>query len=283
MKIIPVNLLNHYKEDATTLATIFKITCKDGTKLGFTTYSEDIVLSEEPDVIYMAQSGLSKTAIASSNFLNVDNLDVEGFLEDTRINDADIINGKYDKAEVLIAELNYTDTPYQLTKCNILKTGVIGEIKFTKNKWVAELRSLTQYMQTNIGKKIQASCRARFGDSKCGINKATYSFTSTVSTITDNLIINCALANADEFFNGGEIEFTSGLNNGIVLEIKTWDLATQNLSLQVTAPYQIQSGDTFTVIRGCNKTIGQCQDTFANAVNFRGEPHVPNNATLING
>ena len=36
-------------------------------------------------------------------------------------------------------------------------------------------------------------------------------------------------------------------------------------------------GDTFTVTAGCDKQFATCQAKFANAVNFRGFPHMPGN------
>ena len=42
----------------------------------------------------------------------------------------------------------------------------------------------------------------------------------------------------------------------------------------------IAPGDTFTVTAGCDKHFATCQAKFANAVNFRGFPHMPGNDFL---
>ena len=36
-------------------------------------------------------------------------------------------------------------------------------------------------------------------------------------------------------------------------------------------------GDAFTITAGCDKQFATCQAKFANAVNFRGFPHMPGN------
>jgi uncharacterized phage protein (TIGR02218 family) len=40
-------------------------------------------------------------------------------------------------------------------------------------------------------------------------------------------------------------------------------------------PYPITAGDSYTLQQGCDKTIGTCSNRYNNAINFRGEPHVP--------
>ncbi|MBM3617735.1 MAG: beta tubulin, partial [Alphaproteobacteria bacterium] len=34
-------------------------------------------------------------------------------------------------------------------------------------------------------------------------------------------------------------------------------------------------GDAYEAFAGCDKSFGTCRTRFSNAVNFRGEPHVP--------
>ena len=37
------------------------------------------------------------------------------------------------------------------------------------------------------------------------------------------------------------------------------------------------AGDTFSVVAGCDKKFATCKAKFANALNFRGFPHLPGN------
>ena len=49
------------------------------------------------------------------------------------------------------------------------------------------------------------------------------------------------------------------------------------LELWQRMPEPLTAGDTFTVTAGCDKRFATCRDRFANAVNFRGFPHLPGN------
>ena len=46
-------------------------------------------------------------------------------------------------------------------------------------------------------------------------------------------------------------------------------------------PEPIAAGDTFAVTAGCDKRFATCRDRFANAVNFRGFPHIPGNDFVV--
>lgn len=80
---------------------------------------------------------------------------------------------------------------------------------------------------------------------------------------------------ADNYYDRGLLTFTSGNNIGKSLEIKVFESDTFQMVLPF--PYDIQVGDTYELYRGCDKTFATCRDTFDNAVNFRGEPHIPGN------
>ena len=46
-------------------------------------------------------------------------------------------------------------------------------------------------------------------------------------------------------------------------------------------PSPSSPGDAFTVTAGCDKHLATCKAKFANAVNFRGFPHIPGNDYVI--
>ena len=43
----------------------------------------------------------------------------------------------------------------------------------------------------------------------------------------------------------------------------------------------IEVGDALDIFAGCDKRFETCQSKFANAVNFRGFPHIPGQNTVI--
>ena len=90
-----------------------------------------------------------------------------------------------------------------------------------------------------------------------------------------------ALPGGDDFYNEGHLLWTSGNNNARAMEIKDWVDSTRTLTLYLPMARDVQVGDTFEALPGCNKTLAVCIAKFANSVNFRGEPYTPGNDLLL--
>ncbi len=81
-------------------------------------------------------------------------------------------------------------------------------------------------------------------------------------------------------FDYGLAIFYSGDNQGISMEIKSCNSDDNNIKLALPLPYNIKIGDTFKMIAGCDKNFNTCSKVYNNALNFRGEPHIPQNITF---
>ena len=57
------------------------------------------------------------------------------------------------------------------------------------------------------------------------------------------------------------------------MEVK--DFALGRVELVLPLPYEIAVNDDFEIVAGCDKNFATCVSKFSNAINFRGEPHVP--------
>ncbi len=53
------------------------------------------------------------------------------------------------------------------------------------------------------------------------------------------------------------------------------------ISLDILFDLKLEIGDKYSVTVGCSKSIDTCINKFNNALNFRGEPYVPNKHRLI--
>jgi len=76
----------------------------------------------------------------------------------------------------------------------------------------------------------------------------------------------------------GLIEFTNGANNGLSMELKDYLFKSGSggtITLALPMPFTINTGDTYSLSKGCDKTIKTCFERFNNVLNFRGEPAVP--------
>ena len=267
MKPISTDLATHIAGEVTTLATCWKVTRRDASIAGFTDHDVDVIVD---GVTYRAASGFTPTAIESTADLSVDNLDVEGMLSSDAIGEEDILASKYDFAQVDIFQVNYND----LTQGTIpLRTGWLGEVTLQDGRFVAEIRGLAQKLSRTLGELYSPSCRAQLGDARCKINLASHTYTGTV-TSSGSLAFGDTDRDEDAgTFTNGIVHFTSGANNGLSMEVKEYVPGVVTLALPM--PYAIEIGDEYSIVRGCDKTLGTCRDTFGNVNNFRGEPHVP--------
>lgn len=80
---------------------------------------------------------------------------------------------------------------------------------------------------------------------------------------------------SDGYMDGGIITWTSGNNNGVSMEIKSYNQGLGTIVLFLSMKGIIQVGDTFNYGPGCDKTRETCYFKFNNILNFRGEPDMP--------
>lgn len=274
MQDISAGLAAHLTQEVTTLATCWSVTRKDGEAFYFTEHDCDIVVDGDT---YLAASGMSASAVSSQAGLAVDNLEFEGILQAEAISEADILAGRYDHAEVTVFMVNYADTTQGKLH---LKTGWLGEVTLRGGQFVAELRGLTSRLQQVIGETYTSSCRAQLGDARCKKNLSSFTVTGMVTGVeTTYAFTDSARSELSNYFSYGLITFTSGTNDGISMEIR--DFSNGRFGLFLPMPYAIEVGDTYTAVAGCDKSFDSCVGKFTNAVNFRGEPHVPGTDRIL--
>lgn len=268
MKNISNELQAALQAEVSTLATCWKMTRRDGAVLGFTDHDKDIVFD---GVEFLARSGFTPTAIASSASLAVDNLDVEGMLDSESIIREDVLAGKYDFAEIEVFMVNFTDIEQGRIP---LRLGWLGEITLQGGRFMAEVRGLTQKLSQSLGELYSAACRAELGDARCKIDMTSHRRTGAVTeSETRNAFVDTTCTEVDGYFAGGKVVFSSGANAGQAMEIKEFTAGRFVLVLPMAAA--IAAGDAYEASAGCDKSFGTCRTRFSNAINFRGEPHVP--------
>lgn len=269
MKNISTELKLHISGEVTTLATCWHLQRRDGEVLGFTDHDNDLVIES---ITYKAATGFTPSAVQTTASFAVDNLDIEGMLDSTAITENDIRAGLYDHAEIQVFSVNYKDLSQGRL---ILRTGWLGEVSFSQNKFITEVRGLAQSLSQKIGDVFSPTCRALLGDAKCKIDLEEYTFEGEVAEVINNRVFSFSgLANPTEYFSSGKIKFTSGENEGLEMEVKDYVL-NGNITLVLPMPYEIVEGDEFEIIAGCDKNFNTCIAKFENAINFHGEPHVP--------
>lgn len=263
----------------TTWTQCLRIERTDGTIYGMTTLDKSI---DYGGVTYSSPIGYDEMNVETTAVLSVNNSDVEGFLDIAGFTKADLVGGLFDFAEVYAFILDYSTG----TKVRDLFKGWLGEIEFTQGSYKAELRSLSQMLQQTVGRVYGVECDRVLGDSKCGVNLATYTTSGTITGVTSNqIVIDTGFigSQSDDYYNYGNFTFTSGDNNGDSREIKDYDDASGTFTFFLEFPFTIDSADTFTVSAGCDKQAATCSSKYSNIENFRGFPFISGRDAMLRG
>ena len=274
MRNISPELEAHFAGGLTTLATCWKLTRQDNVELGFTDHDAALTID---GLEYDSIAGFTPTTVESKSNMSVDNLDIDGQIFPSKITESDLLAGLYDYAEIEIFIVNYSD----LTQGKlIVKRGRLGEVTLSNQLFHAEVRGLTQHLSQTIGEVFSPSCRAILGDSRCKIDLAAFTSSATVTEVISNQTFKSSTLNqAAGYFTGGEVVWTSGNSDDQRMEVK--EFANTQVVLALPMGKSIQTGDTFDIIAGCDKTRETCQSKFTNIINFRGEPDVPGTDKLL--
>jgi uncharacterized phage protein (TIGR02218 family) len=265
------NLKSHLALKTTTTSYLWEITRKDAQVFRFTDHDVDISWGGNT---YYAVNSAELSEIDQSAQLNPDNFDFAFILSDNDIAKDDVVAGLFDHADVKVHLINYESTADDTTK---IAKGKLGQVTMGEdNKATIEFRSLTQLLSQNIGRTYTHECDADLGDSRCGVTLSSYTATGSITGVTDNQnFSDSSRSEVDDYFQYGLFTWTSGNNDGLTMEVKTFTSSGGIFKLVSPMPFTVATGDTFSVYRGCDKTKSTCISVFDNVLNFRGFAEIP--------
>ncbi len=279
MKTLSAAFEAHLASGATTLAWCWRLTRRDGVIQGFTDHDMPITFD---GTVFEAAAGFTASELKSAVGLSVDNLEVTSALSSAHLSEADLAAGRYDDAKVEIFRVNWKAPEQRL----LMKTGSLGEVKRQGTAFAAEVRGLAHYLQQTMGRLYQYTCDADLGDARCKVNLASASYSAMATLISAEssrqLLVSGLSGFATDWFTRGLVTFRSGAAAGQKIEIKVHTRTSSGDALELWQPARLPlvPGQQLTVHAGCDKTIETCSSRFANAVNFRGCPHMPGNDFL---
>lgn len=278
MKTLPNDLAAHLAGGTTTLCRCWRLTRGDGVVLGFTDHDRDIAFD---GVIHSAEGGLAATSDVSASGLAVGGFEIEGALTDARLAAGEMEGGAYDGAVVELWLVNWAD-PGQRVR---LRRGTLGEVTRADGAFRAEVRGPTVDLDVVKGRLFQPRCDADLGDARCGIDLSdpAYRLEAEVTGVHGraSLSVSGLSGYADGWFAHGRLAFVGGANAGRASEIKAHSNQTWRIDLWQPMAADITLGDQVVLTAGCDKRFSTCIDRFANAVNFRGFPHMPGNDAAL--
>ncbi|PRX28995.1 phage conserved hypothetical protein BR0599 [Meinhardsimonia xiamenensis] len=280
MKALDPALQAHLDEGTTTLAWCWRITRADAQVFGFTDHDRTLNFdgtSFEPD------SGFAASEIRAGSDLAVDAQDAEGVLRSDAITETDILDGRWDNATVEVWRVNWQDVSQRV----LMRLGSIGQIRRGRVAFTAEVRSLAHVLNQTVGRTYQLSCDAELGDARCGVNLEDPAFKgagSVVEVLRDRAFSASGLSGfAAGWFSFGTVSWTSGANAGRRAEVSMHSVTSSGVTISLLEkPVRgIAPGDAFEIRAGCDKALGTCAAKFANALNFRGFPHIPGDDAVL--
>lgn len=273
MITLPANLAALLQaENAFRYATLWKIARTDGTTLYFTDHSEDILFEANT---YTPAFGLDPSAQQKSEGLKFHNRDYRGAVDSTAITFDDLRAGRYREAEIT----EYTvDWMFPWGGAFVTNTYWIINTLASPQVWNAEVMGIARRLKTKRGRRYTKNCDNDLGDSLCQYDiegDRVVGEVDSVSSVRKTFIDATLIGAGVDWYKFGDVTWTSGNNNALISEIRSFNNSTGQISFQLETPFDIAIGDDYTIVPGCIKDAATCKSKFSNYINYGGYDDVP--------
>lgn len=257
------------------LAKVWKITRTDGTIFRFTSHDVQLVVLGET---YTPNAAPNPSARRREAGIKEHDLDFRGVISSTAITSADLIAGRFDDAQI---DERLVDWRFPWAGVFAFSRYWVTKIVYDGEKFHAGITGLARWLRPRFGDVYGRTCRFNLGDANCGVAVPSVASVVVEGTMDGEgkRIIRATTASlsagyADGYFAFGKVVFTSGANNGLTGEVKGYVSSTRQITLQLSMPFVVAAGDTFTIYAGCPKTTTGCK-SFSNIARFGGFPFIP--------
>ena len=255
--------------EVTTLAMCWRVVRRDGVGLGFTTHDRPLVIA---GMAYESAPGMTPSAVVINDDIEVDTMEVEGALSADAISAADLAEGRYDGAGV---RLFMVDWQAPDAAVHVLATGRLGTVAAGSGAdagFTATLRGPTAVLAATAIETYSPECRAELGDHRCRVAMRGRTLRALVGSSDGGSIGVLDMAETEAAnYSQGRLRVLAGPAAGLERRI----IGAEAGRLLLDEPLSLASGTAIELREGCDKRFATCTGRFANALNFRGEPHVP--------
>jgi len=258
-------------------ASCWKIQREDGVEHTFTDHDNEVEVDGDSYV-----PGGTGTVSARQRIEGIDpqNADIRGAVSGDFITEEDLRAGRYRNAKVTEFVVDWRFPFAGKFSVNVY---YVEEATFDGEKWTAKLLGQKIRLRPKVGSTYTRDCRYDLGDADCGVDLGAITVSGTVSAVvTGRRVFQTDLTESDDYFNSGQLTFTSGSNVGLSMDVKSYLNATGLVELQVNAPFQVSPGDQFDVYPGCDRSAETCKVKFNNLLRFGGYPTIPGNDKALN-
>ena len=259
------------------LAILWWLERTDGSDLRFTDHNTQITFENNT---YTPVGGVSASAVEKQTGLQEQNFELLGVLDSTAITHDDLRAGLYNHAHI---REYLVDWRYPWAGAITSREYWIREIRFSGERWEAQVAGLTTFLQPKICRVYSKTCPYTLGDTKCGVSLTGGNLVSGAGVdaiVEQRRIFETDLAKDPDWGTFGVLTWTAGDNNGLSYEVKQHWKEDGRIELFLPTAYDIDTSDTFDITAGCDKTTKACK-SFSNLTNFGGFPFIPGTDRML--
>ncbi len=253
-----------------TLALCWRLERRDGAGLALTSHDRSLRVD---GVDYRPSPGLLPASIRRSGGLAPASSDIDGAICAEALSEVDLALGRWSGAAIRLDAVVWDDPA---KPAMALMRGEIGEVSVTDKGFSAELVGPTARLDEAVCPATSSECRAAFGDRRCRVDLAGRRALVTVTSSEGNRVQVDPVA--DDRFANGRMLILDGVCAGWSVPVVTVEDGV--LMLRDFPRFAIEAGTRAWIEEGCDKRFETCRTRFSNALNFRGEPHLPGNDLL---
>jgi uncharacterized phage protein (TIGR02218 family) len=256
--------------ELTSMALCWRLERTDGAGIALTSHDKPIVSGS---VTFDSNPGMVPAAVSRSLGLEPDTGELTGALSSDALEERDLALGRWDGSTMELNALDWSNPDVQPIR---LLAGELGSVSIDGESFTADLRGAAARLDEPVCPATSAECRTRFGDKQCRVDLAGRTRLANVTASSGSTLT--LDVEMDERFVLGRARYMSGANCGLGSLI----LSVDGLTIQVRdlPRASVEPGCRIELREGCDKRFATCVSRFDNAVNFRGEPHLPGNDLL---
>jgi uncharacterized phage protein (TIGR02218 family) len=252
--------------ELTHLALCWRLVRRDGVALGFTSHDVPLLAG---GLMHLARPGMTASAVVLGDGLEADDMEVAGALSAGALTAGDLLAGRWDGARV---QMFMVDWRQPGAGQHVLATGTLGDVAVGEGAdagFTAEMIGPGAALMATAVETCSPECRAELGDARCRVSLRGRERIAVLAEAAPDRLRIVGIAAADHV-QGSVLVLdgaAAGLERRLIAQADEWLILDEPLALAV--------GTGVLIREGCDKRFATCRDRFANAVNFRGEPHVP--------
>jgi uncharacterized phage protein (TIGR02218 family) len=249
-----------------TAAWCWRLERRDGMVLGLTSHDRDLMLA---GLLYRAAPGMRPSSIEQNDRIEAHSIDLTGAISSAAIRAEDIAAGRWDCARLTLLIANWEAPGGDAL---VVATGELGNIVQRGGGFSAELSGPLAGLDQQRVPVTTPTCRAALGDRQCRVALAPLTRVVRVTAISGRSVtVGAALASGA--FVLGRLRWLDGALAGVETAIMAQDGVQLVLAdMPVLAP---PLPARVRLRAGCDKRLETCAGRFDNAINFRGEAHLP--------